>query len=98
TFRGNSRMLSIVCIVDSTGFRHHWEMNRALPAAHTELPGPVDRRTTSRFPLTEEVRYKLSHGKVVTLGMGKTLNIGSGGVLFTTEQPLPAGRTVEVSI
>lgn len=30
--------------------------------------------------------------------MGKTLNIGSGGVLFTTEEKLPLGRQVEISI
>ena len=58
----------------------------------------IERRGTSRFPLNEDVRYKLSHGKVITLGSGKTVNIGSGGVLFTTEHLLPTGRTVEVSI
>ena len=31
-------------------------------------------------------------------GTGKTLNIGSGGVLFTTEEQLPLGRTVELSV
>jgi len=27
-----------------------------------------------------------------------TLNIGSGGILFTTEDKLPLGRTVELSV
>jgi hypothetical protein len=31
-------------------------------------------------------------------GAGKTLNIGSGGVLFTTEEKLPIGRQVEISM
>jgi hypothetical protein len=31
-------------------------------------------------------------------GTGKTLNIGSGGVLFTTEEQLPLGGTVELSV
>jgi hypothetical protein len=31
-------------------------------------------------------------------GTGRTLNIGSGGVLFTTEDKLPLGRTVELSV
>jgi len=31
-------------------------------------------------------------------GTGKTLNIGSGGVLFTTEEQLPLGRSVELSV
>ncbi len=57
-----------------------------------------DRRGTSRFPLCEEVKYKLLHGKTTTTGAGRTLNIGSGGVLFTTEQRLPMGRMVELSV
>jgi len=31
-------------------------------------------------------------------GSGTTLNIGSGGILFTTEDRLPVGRTVELSV
>ncbi|MGP8244674.1 MAG: hypothetical protein ACLQVN_09165 [Bryobacteraceae bacterium] len=31
-------------------------------------------------------------------GAGKTLNIGSRGILFTTEQQLPVGFTVELSV
>lgn len=31
-------------------------------------------------------------------GCGTTLNIGSGGILFTTEERLPLGRTVELSV
>jgi hypothetical protein len=30
--------------------------------------------------------------------VGRTLNIGSGGILFTTEERLPMGRPVEVSV
>ena len=31
-------------------------------------------------------------------GVGRTLNIGSGGILFTTEERLPTGRLVELSV
>jgi hypothetical protein len=31
-------------------------------------------------------------------GTGTTLNMGSGGILFTTEERLPVGRTVELSV
>jgi hypothetical protein len=62
------------------------------------LGGYAERRGTGRFPLREEVRYKLLNGKVITVGAGKTLNIGSGGVLFTTESRLPIGRMVELSV
>jgi hypothetical protein len=60
--------------------------------------GMSERRETIRFPLCEEVKYKLVQGKVITTGTGKTLNIGSGGVLFTTQQRLPLGRMVELSV
>ncbi|HYW43523.1 MAG TPA: hypothetical protein VE959_11750 [Bryobacteraceae bacterium] len=39
------------------------------------------------------------HSKAEPLsGVGKTLNMGSGGILFTTEEKLPMGRMVELSI
>jgi hypothetical protein len=62
------------------------------------IGGFAERRGTSRFPLREEVKYKLLNGKVITVGSGETLNIGSGGVLFTTESRLPLGRMVELSV
>jgi hypothetical protein len=31
-------------------------------------------------------------------GSGTTLNMGSGGLLFTTQDKLPVGRMVEVSV
>jgi hypothetical protein len=63
-----------------------------------EFAGFAERRGTSRFPMREEVRYKMLHGKVVTTGAGRTLNIGSGGILFTTEQRLPIGRVIEIAV
>jgi len=62
--------------------------------------GMSDRRGTSRFPVREEVKYKvLQPSKAPSItGIGQTLNIGSGGILFTTEERLPLGRTVELSV
>jgi hypothetical protein len=31
-------------------------------------------------------------------GVGRTLDIGSGGILFTTEERLPIGRLVELAM
>jgi hypothetical protein len=31
-------------------------------------------------------------------GSGTTLNISSGGILFTTEEALPMGRLIEISV
>lgn len=61
--------------------------------------GKPDRRETSRFPVTEDVKYTVVHSKAhKTKGSGRTLNFGSGGLLFTTEDRLPLGRTVELSV
>ncbi len=68
--------------------------------AGTSTNGGVrDRRLTSRFPVQEEVTYRLIQNKGEALsGSGITLNIGSGGILFTTQERLPVGRTAEVAV
>jgi len=59
----------------------------------------TDRRDTNRFPVIEDVKYTVVHSKALkTRGSGKTLNFGSGGLMFTTEERLPLGRTVELSV
>lgn len=61
--------------------------------------GRNDRRETSRFPVRENVKYTIVHSRAhKTTGSGKTLNFGSGGLLFTTEDRLPLGRIVELSV
>lgn len=58
-----------------------------------------DRRLTNRLPIEREVKYKIMNGKTVKKsGLGKTLNMSSGGVLFTTEDALPEGERVELSV
>jgi hypothetical protein len=59
----------------------------------------TERRRKDRFPIERELRYKMvEHGVVIATGSGKTLNIGSGGVAFTAEQPLTPGAFVELSL
>jgi PilZ domain len=59
-----------------------------------------DRRTSNRLPIEREVRYKVLGGRktVKQTGMGKTVNMSSGGVLFTTETALPEGERVELAV
>jgi hypothetical protein len=59
-----------------------------------------DRRTSNRMPIEREVRYRVLGGKktVKQTGVGKTLNMSSGGVLFTTESELPEGERVELAV
>ena len=59
----------------------------------------TDRRRTSRFPVCEDLRYRVLNAKILDVaGVGRTLNISSSGILFTTEHKLPMGKLVEVSV
>ena len=58
-----------------------------------------DRRQADRFPIEREVRYKVLNRKNADeIGFGKTINMSSNGVLFTTDQYLLPGRRLELSI
>ena len=67
--------------------------------AHEPPKPPSERRRTSRFPVQQEIRYRLvqARGPAHT-GVGNTLDVSSGGILFTTSHPLPVGRLVEISM
>jgi hypothetical protein len=58
----------------------------------------LERRSSGRFPIERDARYKIVEGKAVILGMGKTVDISSSGIRFTTESPLQAGRRLELSV
>jgi c-di-GMP-binding flagellar brake protein YcgR len=63
-----------------------------------ELP-TTERRRSSRFPIEREIRYKtLNQRTELMTGVGKTLNISSSGVLFTSEHDMPLGTRLEVTI
>lgn len=67
------------------------------------MPGPVikpssERRQADRFPLDREVRFRVLDRSAEEAGVGRTLNMSSGGVLFATDQTLVPGRRVELSI
>lgn len=58
-----------------------------------------DRRGADRFPIEREVRFKIFNRKSTDdVGVGKTLNMSSNGVLFTTDRHLLPGRRLEISI
>jgi hypothetical protein len=61
--------------------------------------GGAERRSADRFPIEREVRYKiLNKRSTLEEGTGKTINISSNGVLFTTDQILVPGKRLELSI
>jgi hypothetical protein len=59
-----------------------------------------DRRGSERFPIVRDVRYKLpSIRREAEVGTGKTINMSSSGVLFSTQDhPMNAGKRLEVSV
>lgn len=58
-----------------------------------------DRRNSDRFPIEREVRFRvLSKRGGEEAGEGKTLNISSSGVLFTSAHLLLPGRRLELAI
>ena len=58
-----------------------------------------DRRGSDRFPIEREVRFKVLNRKnAEEMGSGRTINMSSNGVLFTTDQYLLPGRRLELSI
>jgi hypothetical protein len=61
--------------------------------------GEAERRGADRFPIEREVRYRvLSKRNGQEEGTGKTVNISSNGVLFTTDKILLPGKRLELSI
>jgi hypothetical protein len=73
--------------------------NEGVIDLNSEQKGQSDRRHSDRFPVEREVRFRvLSKRSVEEGGDGKTINISSSGVLFTSESILLPGRRLEVSI
>jgi hypothetical protein len=70
-----------------------------LSIVRTPEPSAAERRRSSRFPIEREVRYKTLNQRSESIaGSGKTLNISSSGVLFTSDHELPVGTRLELSI
>jgi len=74
-------------------------METQLQADRIIANGERERRTKRRFQIEQEVRYKMLYGqRIAETGSGKTVNISSGGVWFTTEALLTSGMPIEVSM
>jgi hypothetical protein len=57
------------------------------------------RRSADRFPMDREIRYRVLERKSSEpFRLGKTINMSSNGVLFTTDRVLNSGRHLELSI
>lgn len=58
-----------------------------------------ERRSDRRYEISLELRWKvLRRKRTLDAGMGRTVDISSGGILFETGRKLPIGLKVQVSI
>ena len=58
-----------------------------------------ERRFKRRFQIDQEVKYKMLYGqRIAETGVGRTMNVSSGGVWFSTENMLTSGMPVELSM
>src|SRR6266542_3233647 len=74
-------------------------MNTCTDSKSAQFGGRPERRGTNRFPVKQDVRYRVIQSRNARIsGSGATLNMGSGGILFTTEEKLALGRMIEVSV
>ena len=66
---------------------------------HPNFGDRWERRRKFRFPLEADVRYTVmqSRGQLVS-GSGKTLDMSSKGILFTTSAPLQPKRLVQIAL
>jgi hypothetical protein len=63
------------------------------------LGGEDGRRARRRFPIQQDVRYQCVKGsRICLVGMGKTLDISSREVRFTTQQPLKRGQKMRLAM
>src|SRR3984885_11816120 len=66
----------------------------------SRLDPAVERRASKRFPIEQEVSYRvLDHKAIVPeSGVGRTFDISSKGMRFATEQRLRSGKRIELSV
>lgn len=62
-------------------------------------PSGRERRTKRRFLIEQDVKYKMLYGqRIAETGGGRTVNISSGGIWFTTENMLTTGMPIEITM
>jgi len=58
-----------------------------------------ERRKSQRFPVERDLKFRVTARKgIEESGTGRTVDMSSGGVLFTTDRLLLPGRRLELSI
>jgi hypothetical protein len=70
-----------------------------MSAMNSVLGDDLGRRGRRRFPIEQDIRYQCVKGsRILTVGVGKTLEISSREVRFTTQHPLKPGEKVRLAV
>jgi hypothetical protein len=65
----------------------------------TQVPDYNDKRRKKRFAIEREIHYRAITGQQVSAtGIGKTINISSRGVCFSSSRRLAMGQSIELSV
>src|SRR4051794_40996183 len=70
------------------------------PAREASGPDPksADRRKASRYPVHQELRYRVIHREDHRAGFGGTIDLSSSGIFFWSREEIPLGSFLEVSV
>jgi hypothetical protein len=71
-------------------------MNNSMKRTRSEFVG--ERRWKRRYPIQLAIGYKLLSSRLSLHGIGTTIDFSSTGIAFATEDSLPVGRQVEISV
>ena len=68
-------------------------------ASRIHRPETTERRTSNRFPIRQELRYRVVNNPADnSAGTGLTHDMSSTGIRFSTEERIQPGRMVEVAV
>ena len=59
---------------------------------------PLERRSKIRYPVALNVRYRTLGRHHRTSGLGRTVNLSSGGMLVAAEEKMTVGTRLEVNL
>jgi|SRR5579872_1494738 len=75
-----------------------WIEAKDCPGEAFGQPGLIERRLRFRFPIELPVRFRTLGKRYPVAGMGRVVNISSGGVLVAYQNEISAGTPVEMNI
>ena len=79
-----------------------WILEEGIHGSGSNLPLPEERRSRCRYPLDLSVRFRSLSGRSRFSGVGRTVNMSSGGILVVLEHvgqhEISAGARMEMSI